>query len=88
VAELLKVAGVEADYAALDEAARVALLRRELANARPLSSRYADYSEETASELAIVAAAAEAHGRYGPACIANYIVSMALSVSDLLEINL
>ncbi|AXJ95119.1 MULTISPECIES: phosphoenolpyruvate carboxylase [unclassified Sphingomonas] len=88
VAELLKVAGVEADYAALDEAARVALLRRELANARPLSSRYADYSEETASELAIVAAAAEAHGRYGPACIANYIVSMAQSVSDLLEINL
>ncbi|WP_308815105.1 phosphoenolpyruvate carboxylase [Sphingomonas sp. GV3] len=88
VAELLKVAGVEEDYGALDEAARVALLRRELANARPLSSRYADYSEETRSELAIVAAAAEAHDRYGAACITNYIVSMAQSVSDLLEINL
>ncbi|WP_287979075.1 phosphoenolpyruvate carboxylase [Sphingomonas sp.] len=88
VAELLKVAGVEEDYGALDEAARVALLRRELANARPLSSRYADYAEETRSELAIVAAAAEAHDRYGAACITNYIVSMAQSVSDLLEINL
>lgn len=88
VAELLKVAGVEGEYGALDEAARVALLRRELANARPLSSRYADYSEETRSELAIVAAAAEAHDRYGAACITNYIVSMAQSVSDLLEINL
>ncbi|WP_298090215.1 phosphoenolpyruvate carboxylase [uncultured Sphingomonas sp.] len=88
VAELLKVAGVEADYAALDEDARVDLLRRELANARPLASRFADYSEETTGELAIVQAAAEAHARYGPGCITNYIVSMGKSVSDLLEINL
>ena len=88
VAELLKVAGVEEDYLTLDEEARVALLRRELANARPLVSRYADYSDETRSELAIVQAAAEAHARYGPKCITNYIVSMGKSVSDLLEINL
>ncbi|WP_312487382.1 phosphoenolpyruvate carboxylase [Sphingomonas sp.] len=88
VAELLKVAGVEADYLALDEEARVALLRRELANARPLFSRYADYSDETRSELAIVQAAADAHAKYGPKCITNYIVSMGKSVSDLLEINL
>jgi phosphoenolpyruvate carboxylase len=88
VAELLKVGGVEPDYLALDEAARVELLRRELANARPLASRFATYSDETASELAIVAAAADAHATYGPACITNYIVSMAQSVSDLLEINL
>ncbi|MGU3317317.1 phosphoenolpyruvate carboxylase [Sphingomonas sp. M6A6_1c] len=88
VAELLKTAGVEADYLALDEAARVALLRRELANARPLASRFMTYSEETTSELAIVQAAADAHATYGPACITNYIVSMAQSVSDLLEINL
>ncbi|OMJ32569.1 phosphoenolpyruvate carboxylase [Sphingomonas sp. Sph1(2015)] len=88
VAELLKVAGVEADYLALDEDARVALLRRELANARPLFSQYADYSDETRSELAIVRAAADAHATYGPKCITNYIVSMGKSVSDLLEINL
>jgi phosphoenolpyruvate carboxylase len=88
VAELLKVAGVEDDYLALDEPARVALLRAELSNARPLTSSFADYSEETASELAIVRAAAEAHAKYGAGCIVNYIVSMAQSVSDLLEINL
>ena len=88
VAELLKVAGVEPDYLALDEEARVALLRAELANARPLASPYMDYTDETRGELAIVRAAAEAHARYGPACIVNYIVSMAKSVSDLLEINL
>jgi phosphoenolpyruvate carboxylase len=88
VAELLKVAGVEADYVALDEAARVALLRRELANVRPLVSPYAVYTPDTASELAILRAAAEAHGKYGPACIRQYIVSMAMSVSDLLEVHL
>ncbi|MBB5712984.1 phosphoenolpyruvate carboxylase [Sphingomonas xinjiangensis] len=87
VAELLQAAGVEEDYVLLDEDARVALLRRELASLRLLTSPYASYSEETASELAIVRAAAEAHGKYGRACITHYIVSMAQSVSDLLEVH-
>ncbi len=88
VAELLKAAGVEEDYLALDEDARVALLTRELASPRPLTSPYATYSEQTASELAILQAAAEAHARYGRECIRHYIVSMAQSVSDLLEVHL
>jgi phosphoenolpyruvate carboxylase len=88
VAELLKVAGVEADYAALDEYARIALLRRELANNRPLGSRFAAYSEEAASELAIVHAAAQAHRTYGAQCITHYIISKAESVSDMLEVNI
>ena len=65
----------------------MALLRRELASERPLASPFATYSEETASELAIVRAAAEAHARYGPASITTYIVSKCESVSDLLEVN-
>ncbi|MBY0521666.1 MAG: phosphoenolpyruvate carboxylase, partial [Sphingomonas sp.] len=88
VADLLKGAGVEPDYLALDEDARVARLRSELAGPRPLVSPFASYAEETLSELAILRAAAAAHGRYGPACIVNYVVSMAQSVSDLLEVNL
>ncbi|MBX3560631.1 MAG: phosphoenolpyruvate carboxylase [Sphingomonas sp.] len=88
VAELLAVAGVEADYRALDEAARVKLLRRELAGARLLASPFADYSEETRSELEIVRAAAEAHARYGAAAITTYIISKTESVSDLLEVNI
>ncbi len=87
VGELLAAAGVCADYAALGEEARIALLREELASPRLLTSPFADYSEETTSELAIVRAAAEAHARYGPACIRHYIVSMAQSVSDLLEVH-
>jgi len=88
VAELLKSAGVCDDYTALDEAARIALLRAELATPRPLTSRFTDYSEETTGELAIVAAVADAHATYGATCIDQYIVSMAKSVSDLLEVNL
>jgi phosphoenolpyruvate carboxylase len=88
VAELLKSAGVEQDYAALGEEERVALLRRELASERLLSSPFASYSGETKSELAIVAAAAAAHARYGPQCIQYYVISMAKQVSDLLEVYL
>ena len=88
VAELLKVAGVERDYGALDEYARIALLRKELSSNRPLGSRFSDYSEETASELAIVHAAAQAHRTYGPQCITHYIISKAESVSDMLEVNI
>ncbi len=88
VAELLKVAGVETDYLALDEAARVALLRRELTNQRPLFSPFAAYSDETQSELNIVRAAAKAHEQYGPEAITTYNISKAESVSDMLEVNI
>ncbi|MES2986501.1 MAG: phosphoenolpyruvate carboxylase [Pseudomonadota bacterium] len=88
VGELLKAGGVCEDYLVLEEDARVALLRRELESPRLLTSPYAEYSEETASELAIVREAAASHRKYGRACISHYIVSMAQSVSDLLEVHL
>jgi phosphoenolpyruvate carboxylase len=87
VAELLKVAGVEGNYLALDEPGRVALLRRELAHARPLSSPWGDYSDETRTELAILNSAADAHQLYGSACIGIYNISKAESVSDILEVH-
>jgi len=86
VGELLRVAAVEPQYQALDEPARVALLRRELGSERLLASPFAAYSPETLSELAIVRAAADAHRRYGPGCITAYIVSKCATVSDLLEV--
>jgi phosphoenolpyruvate carboxylase len=88
VADLLAVAGVETGYAALDEAARVALLRRELGSPRLLASPFAQYGDETLSELAIVRAAAQAHARFGPGCITTYLISKCESVSDLLEVQL
>lgn len=86
VADLLNKAGVEEDYCALDEAQRTALLRRELANRRLLSFPGAVYSPETVHELEILARAAHAHQRYGPACIKAYIISKTESISDLLEV--
>jgi len=87
VADLLKVAGVEPDYLSLDEQARVALLRKELASERLLASPFSKYTDETHSELAIVLAAAQAHERYGKASITTYIISKCESVSDMLEVN-
>ncbi len=87
IAELLNKAGVEPDYLKLDEASRVALLRRELSSERLLASPFAIYADETVSELTIVRAAAQAHATYGLASITAYIVSKCESVSDLLEVN-
>jgi len=86
VADLLRVAGVADNYLQLEEAARVALLRRELASERLLASPFASYAEETTKELAIMRAAAKAHLMYGPACITTYNISKSESVSDLLEV--
>ena len=88
VAELFAWAGVEADYASLDEEARVALLIAELRQNRPLGAAWVEYGEETAGELAIFRAAADAHRRFGPGCITTAIISMTEGVSDLLELNL
>jgi phosphoenolpyruvate carboxylase len=88
VADLLKVAGVVANYQELDEQARIELLRRELASERLLASPYANYNAETLSELAIVRAAAAAHDTYGPGCITTYVISKTNSLSDLLEVNI
>jgi len=86
IAELLSNAGVEADYAALGEAARVELLGRELASPRLLSVPFATLSDETAKELNILRAAAAAHARFGPESITTYITSKASGVANLLEV--
>jgi phosphoenolpyruvate carboxylase len=88
VGELLAKAGVTSDYLALSEEERVRTLRGELESPRLLVNPFADYSEETRSELAIIRAAAEAHRKYGATCITTYIVSKSESVSDLLEVNI
>jgi phosphoenolpyruvate carboxylase len=86
IAELFKTAGVEADYAALDEDARITLLIAELSHNRPLAGEWTVYSEETAKELAIVRAAAKAQADFGKAAITTYNISKTQSVSDMLEV--
>jgi phosphoenolpyruvate carboxylase len=86
VAELLKVARPDVDYRALGEEARVEVLLEELRTMRPLTSPFVAYGEETASELAILKAAAEARRRYGARAVPNYVISKADGVSDVLEV--
>ena len=88
LAELLAQARVEADYAALHEDAKVALLLRLLNDARPLRLRTGRYSEHTESELAIFEAARVMRAQFGPASIRHYIISHTETVSDLLEVLL
>ncbi|MES2149983.1 MAG: phosphoenolpyruvate carboxylase [Pseudomonadota bacterium] len=88
LAELFKTAAVTADYGALDEPAKVALLLAELSQPRLLVSPYAHYSEETGSELAILRVAKEIRQRYGARAIGNYIISHTETLSDLLEVLL
>ncbi|HKX40644.1 MAG TPA: phosphoenolpyruvate carboxylase, partial [Burkholderiaceae bacterium] len=88
IAELLKVARIEADYSALSETARREVLLKLLDDARPLRVRAARYSEHTSGELAIFETALEMLQRYGRAAIRHYIISHTEDASDLLEVML
>src|SRR5207237_6808411 len=88
VGELFKMTCTASHYAGLPEAARISLLREELKTARLLSSPFLRYSAETASELAILREAANAHRRYGKAAVPNYVISKTNGVSDILEVAL
>lgn len=88
--ELFAAAGVQVGgkpvrYLELDEAGRVALLRSELSQARPLYSPWLNYSEETTKELAILQMAARCRARFGPRAIEQTIISHTETLSDLLE---
>ena len=86
--ELLATAQLEADYGALDEAARQQLLLRLLNDARPLRVMGAAYSAHTQSELAILETALRARADYGPEALRHAIISHTETVSDLLEVLL
>lgn len=86
-AELLRIGAVEADYASLDEGARLALLRRELSNPRPLRPEGAALSADAQELLDTLAVVREAVERE-PRCVRSYVVSMTHDVSDTLELLL
>ncbi len=88
VAELLRVARVQADYSALPEAARRQCLLALLNDARPLRVHGASYSALTVDELAIFDTARQALASYGKGAIRHCIISHTEEVSDLLEVLL
>ena len=88
ISELLATAGVEANYAALSEDGKLALLLRELAQPRLLTSPFVTYSAQTTSELSILRTVREARKRHGKALARNYIISHTETLSDLVEVML
>jgi len=87
VADLLRAGGVEPDYAALDEDARLKVLTAELRNPRPLLPPGAEVGEEARSVLDVLAVVREAVRRE-PESIGAYVISMTDAVSDVLEVLL
>lgn len=89
--ELFHAAGAQHEgkalqYSSLDEDAKIAVLRAELHQARPLVSPWITYSEETRKELAILRMAASCRNRFGKQALRQAIVSHTESLSDLLEV--
>ncbi|MFN3597327.1 MAG: phosphoenolpyruvate carboxylase [Rubricoccaceae bacterium] len=85
VADLLRHAGVCADYAACDEPTRLALLLRELEGTRPLARPDAPLDGDTRRTLDTLAVARRALATDRRA-LGAYIVSMTDALSDLLEV--
>jgi phosphoenolpyruvate carboxylase len=87
VADLLRVAGVEEDYGALDEEAKQELLVRELRTPRPLRPYDAPLGDDARELLETLAVVRETMARE-PESIGCYIISMTSTVSDVLEVLL
>jgi len=88
IAELFEVAAPGTNYKSLPEGTRVALLLRELTTARPLTSPFAAYADETVGEIEMLRTCARIHSIYGADAIQTCIISKAESVSDMLELAL
>lgn len=84
--EVFATAHVTEDYTALSEDAKVELLTTELRTPRPLVPRgYRGFSEPTQRELDLIAQASDSVERFGEKMVPHQIISMATSVSDILE---
>nr|AJK29678.1 phosphoenolpyruvate carboxylase [Corynebacterium glutamicum] len=84
--ELFERAQVTANYRELSEEEKLEVLLKELRSPRPLIPHGSDeYSEVTDRELGIFRTASEAVKKFGPRMVPHCIISMASSVTDVLE---
>jgi phosphoenolpyruvate carboxylase len=89
MAEVLKKAGACDDYAALDEAGKVALLSAQLdLPNHSLLDRVGALSDETRRVLDPIELAREVPRRYDREALNHYIISMTNGLSDVLEVLL
>jgi len=83
-AEVLKAAGVEGDFLALDLPARASVLAREIANPRPLVRPLGGYSAQTTETIALFLTLARLQRELGVEACNVFIVSMTAGTADVL----
>ncbi len=89
LSELLHATGLlEVDYRLLEEAERVRLLGQLLRDPRVLPRHELKVSAETSQVLATFDAIRQAREEFGSDVVTCYIISMACTLSDLLEVQL
>lgn len=88
VTEILSAVDLETDYSSLSEEEKQTLLSDVLSNPRPLLLFNASYSESTQKMLQVFDLIKEAHNEFGKRSIQVYLISMAESPSDILEVLL
>ncbi|MGA9228104.1 MAG: phosphoenolpyruvate carboxylase [Mesobacillus sp.] len=86
IAEIFRKVGITKDYPSLSEDAKLDLLKKILADPRPLLLLHDDYSIETQEMLNTFKMIKRAHNEFGKRSITVYLVSMTQSASDLLEV--
>ncbi len=84
MAEVLRAAGEEADYLALDEPARAAVLTRLLLAPAPPALAREGLSEDTREALRVFETAKRMREELGPECLGVFVVSMTAGASDVL----
>ncbi len=87
MAEVFARIKLSADYAALPEAEKVALLSREIASPRPLTARL-DYTPDANETIALLRLVPTARAHAGECVIQTYIISMTTGASNVLEVLL
>ena len=85
LAEIFRVLKLTPDYAALDEEARLALLRRVL-DLPPLAVPVSGFTPETSDVLGSLRVAKRAIELYGAEAVGVYVISMTHDLSDVIEV--
>lgn len=88
VAELLAINGVEADYQALSEAQKIALLVQEIRNPRPLLSPFHALGDASRELIDTGLAIAQSLSTISQQAIGSWIISMCQQASDVLHVLL
>lgn len=86
ITELFHAVEITENYAELSEDEKVSLLTEVLKDPRPIILYNEDYSKETQKMLDVFKMINQAHEEFGERSIEVYLISMAESASDILEV--